>query len=187
MVPYPSNWMVEKRRMTRFVISDLHLAHANIIDYCDRPFEDVDEMNRTLVRNWNRVVDEGDTVIVVGDLVMGDHDEAMKWAERLSGTLLLVPGNHDDIVAEDAPFPVVDSCTVSHGKYEFGVGHRPSETPDADWELYGHLHNNDLETHPFIDPQRNRVNVSAELVQYEPIALGELCSYLDCGERIRQL
>jgi calcineurin-like phosphoesterase family protein len=37
--------------VTRYLISDLHLDHAKIIDYCDRPFEDVAEMNETFVGN----------------------------------------------------------------------------------------------------------------------------------------
>jgi len=31
-----------------FVVSDLHLNHDNIIEYCDRPFESVEEMNERL-------------------------------------------------------------------------------------------------------------------------------------------
>lgn len=31
-----------------YLISDLHLDHANVIDYCDRPFDSVEEMNETL-------------------------------------------------------------------------------------------------------------------------------------------
>ena len=34
------------------VWSDLHLGHANIIGYQDRPFHDVHEMNGTLWANW---------------------------------------------------------------------------------------------------------------------------------------
>ncbi|MDP3564128.1 MAG: 2'-5' RNA ligase family protein, partial [Methanoregula sp.] len=41
-----------------FLISDLHLGHANIIRYCSRPFlfADVTEMDRVLIANWNQVI-----------------------------------------------------------------------------------------------------------------------------------
>ena len=38
--------------MTRYWTSDLHLGHANIIQYTGRPFADVDEMNRALIEGW---------------------------------------------------------------------------------------------------------------------------------------
>ena len=44
--------------MATWFTADLHLGHRNIIDYCDRPFTDVDVMNRALVDNWNEVVAE---------------------------------------------------------------------------------------------------------------------------------
>jgi len=40
-----------------YLVSDIHLDHDNIIDYCDRPFSSVEEMNETLVEHWNAVVD----------------------------------------------------------------------------------------------------------------------------------
>ncbi len=52
-----------------YLISDLHLDHKNIIRYCDRYFSSVEEMNRTIIDNWNRVVKEGDFTHLVGDLV----------------------------------------------------------------------------------------------------------------------
>lgn len=39
-----------------YFTSDTHFNHANIIGFCSRPFKNVNEMNETLIANWNRVV-----------------------------------------------------------------------------------------------------------------------------------
>ena len=173
----------------RYVVSDLHLTHANIIEYCDRPYSDVEEMNRQLVDNWNRTVSPDDTVVFLGDLTMGaDHDEAVEWAERLNGSVVFVEGNHDELDAERAPFPVVESCVISHGKYRFGCAHRPEDTPeDGEWGLYGHHHNNFPRDYPFIDGRNNRVNVSVELIGYAPLSLDALCGLLDAHDWLGEL
>ena len=60
--------------MTRpdvFIISDTHFSHDNIIGYSNRPFNNVEEMNETLVRNWNSVVKPTDWVICLGDFALG--------------------------------------------------------------------------------------------------------------------
>ncbi len=43
-----------------FFTSDLHLGHEGIMKYCHRPFASVEEMNRTLIRNYNAVVTPDD-------------------------------------------------------------------------------------------------------------------------------
>lgn len=76
-----------------YLISDLHLNHANIIKYCGRPFRNVEEMNATLVGNWNRVVKEDDTVFFLGDLAFGR--DPLSWLEELNGHIVLIKGSHD--------------------------------------------------------------------------------------------
>lgn len=41
-----------------FFTSDLHLGHEGILKYCHRPFAGVEEMNSTLIRNYNAVVNK---------------------------------------------------------------------------------------------------------------------------------
>jgi len=80
-----------------WITADLHLGHKNIIkpDYCNRPFKDVDEMNTTIIRNWNRVVKPDDTVYVLGDFALGKKKKVAYWISRLNGYKILILGNHD--------------------------------------------------------------------------------------------
>lgn len=81
--------------MTRYLTSDLHLGHTNIITYTERPYADAEQMNEDLVRRWNSVVDDDDVVFVLGDLALGRLEISLAWVKKLAGTKVLVPGNHD--------------------------------------------------------------------------------------------
>ena len=77
--------------------SDLHLNNTNIIKYEaeNRPFETVEEMNDTLIANWNERVKEEDTVYVLGDFIMGAADQVENLLSKLNGNIKLIRGNHD--------------------------------------------------------------------------------------------
>ncbi len=81
--------------MATWFTADLHLGHSNIIGYCDRPFADVDAMNRALIDNWNEAVAEDDTVWIMGDFALGKIAETLALIPELSGRKILVAGNHD--------------------------------------------------------------------------------------------
>lgn len=76
-------------------ISDWHYGHANAIHFDNRPFETVQEMNETLVTRWNQAVDPGDVVYVLGDMFWCKSSEAVPVLRQLSGTKILIRGNHD--------------------------------------------------------------------------------------------
>ncbi|OUN81344.1 hypothetical protein B5G06_10770 [Flavonifractor sp. An52] len=52
-----------------FFTSDLHLGHENCIRLCNRPFSSIEEMDETLIENWNRKITGKDTVYILGDLI----------------------------------------------------------------------------------------------------------------------
>ena len=85
----------ENGPMTTYFTADQHFGHESIIEYCDRPFHSVGEMNAALVANWNAVVGPHDTVHVLGDVAMGRREESMPLIDRLAGHKTLYPGNHD--------------------------------------------------------------------------------------------
>ena len=73
--------------------SDTHFDHANIIKYCNRPFSHKDEMNETMVQNWNSVVGHNDTIYHIGDFSFSK--DPGKFFHRLNGKKILIKGNHD--------------------------------------------------------------------------------------------
>jgi len=77
-----------------YLTSDLHIFHTNVIRYCNRPFNTVEEMNEALVANWNFVVDVDDSVYCLGDFSMAARP-VETFTKRLNGIKYLVPGNHD--------------------------------------------------------------------------------------------
>jgi calcineurin-like phosphoesterase family protein len=94
--------------MTRYLLSDLHPDHTNIIRYCDRPLEDVDEMNEALVGNWSQTISKDDEVVFIGDLTVSSEFGVFKqWIEQLNGTVQFVLGNHDTYI-----MPNLDGLTV---------------------------------------------------------------------------
>ncbi|MEI7856791.1 MAG: 2'-5' RNA ligase family protein [Methanomicrobiales archaeon] len=161
-----------------YVISDLHLGHANIIRYCSRPFifADVAEMDSILIGNWNSVIDARTRVFYLGDLRYGSHSHsAGQYREDLAGNITFIRGNHDE-----AGWGVPSSIVELRG-YTFLLVHDPADTP-ADftgWTVHGHYHNNDLHHFPFINFVDRRINVSAEVIGYVPVGLHEICSLLE--------
>jgi calcineurin-like phosphoesterase family protein len=77
-----------------WMAADLHLCHANVIRFCNRPFADVTQMNEHLVSQTQKIRD-GEWLVIVGDVAMGEHQLAMEWIRRIPGRKFLVLGNHD--------------------------------------------------------------------------------------------
>lgn len=67
--------------MAIFIVSDLHLGHSKDFIYGARGFENVEDMNETIIRKWNEVVNYEDDVYVLGDLVMGARGKSSNASE----------------------------------------------------------------------------------------------------------
>ena len=84
--------------MNVFFTADPHYAHYNILRYTSRPWNNVDEMNEGLIKNWNDTVPKGDSITyIVGDFAWKDHN---KFLSRLNGKKVLIIGSHDHMSQE---------------------------------------------------------------------------------------
>lgn len=143
--------------MAIFIVSDLHLGHDKSFIYGARGFENVEDMNETIIRKWNGVVDEEDEIYVLGDLVMGPEVN-LQMLRRLKGQLHIVRGNHDGDARWDfyQKLPNVveaeNSLRLRYDGYKLYLSHYPTITTRADAgkplkkclvNLCGHTHTKD--------------------------------------------
>lgn len=157
-----------------FVWSDLHLGHANIIEYQGRPFLNVEDMNAQLWGQWETVVQPDSVLVLVGDVAMGAAIDATTWerVKRSPGRHKhLVIGNHDltglgEVRA--AGFDDIWSVMTSGGTPPLIWTHYPlREVPEGHVNIHGHEH----ATPP---PRSRHINVSVEQLYYEPVSLARL-------------
>ena len=50
-----------------YFTSDLHFGHKNIIQYENRPFNNIEEMDNKIIKMWNNTLNEEDTIYILGD------------------------------------------------------------------------------------------------------------------------
>ena len=160
-------------------ISDLHLAHKNIIKYCSRPFDNVNQMNEILIQNWNKKIGVKDRVFVLGDFALCGKDKIIEFGNQLKGRKILILGNHDGASLTTyynagfemvSKFPIIfqDFFILSHEPIEF----LPLNTPFVN--IFGHVHN-DMRF-PTITPRG--ACVSVERWNYMPVECSQLISLI---------
>ena len=137
-----------------FFTSDTHFGHANIIQFCHRPFSSTDEMNEALITNWNSVVQPDDTVYHLGDFCFGTINLWEEIRKRLNGHIHLILGNHDmkqvknqarmNNLFDSVSFQQqinLDNRSVYLNHYPFlCYGGTYRREADAVWQLFGHVH-----------------------------------------------
>lgn len=85
--------------LIRGFYSDPHFGHAAVVNYCKRPFVDVEEMDTQLIDNYNDLIGKGDTVLWLGDCFFGSSEYAKDVMDELNGTKILVWGGHDGSIS----------------------------------------------------------------------------------------
>ena len=131
-----------------FYISDLHFEHFNVIRYDNRPFSTVEEMNSTLITNWNKVVSDDDAVYILGDVSWSsDPYTNKKFLNALKGNKILIKGNHDKpmYAISDCFKKITDYLEIKDNGRQVILSHYFMPCWNGQFRdsihLYGHVHN----------------------------------------------
>ena len=137
-----------------FVIADTHFGHENSWKKFKRedgitplrPFTSTEEMDETMVANWNAVVQPSDHVYHLGDVAIAKKNLAT--VKRLNGHKRLVRGNHDIFDTRDyidAGFDEIYGVRVfpAHNMIFSHIPLHPDSLNQRGWtNIHGHLHAN---------------------------------------------
>lgn len=167
-----------------YFISDTHFNHKNIIEYCNRPFKDIDEMNEAIINNWNNQVKDEDIVYHLGDVAISSESTLKDIIPRLTGKKYLIRGNHDTKSVsffESCGFIVLKNAPIRLDEYKLILSHVPlpdTMIPKGYINIHGHIHNKKLEEMEEYDKRLYtpalHFNVSADVVNFTPISLNKI-------------
>lgn len=159
----------------QFVISDTHFGHDRIIQYTQRPFKTVTEMDERMVRNWNHLVTSDDIVYHLGDFTHKPNYDPELLFRRLKGRKILIRGNHDrETVGKYLNWgwnAVLDSATLTFCGSTILLIHEPiTYVPrhPIEFVFHGHIHNNSISQSLGVVVPDAHVNVSVEKIDYRP-------------------
>jgi calcineurin-like phosphoesterase family protein len=161
-----------------FFTADLHLGHKNIIEYCNRPFENIEEMNNQIIFNWNKTISNNDEVYVLGDFCLTNNKiQAQYWFDSLKGKKHLILGNHDKMSREIKGWESIsyykeleiDDKEIILSHYAFRVWNKSHY---GSYHLYGHSHGTLLGIGKSMD-------VGADCNNYFPFSFEEVNTKLE--------
>lgn len=150
-----------------FFTSDWHIGHGNCLKFDNRPFENINEMHKTLVANFNKQVPTDGITYFLGDMVLSNIEVTKCVIDQLNGLKILIRGNHDKGIETcyNAGFDVVmnssslniggelvtlthcplkglyrEDTTTMKGRTEGENWHGENRHPDFSIENFGQFH-----------------------------------------------
>jgi calcineurin-like phosphoesterase family protein len=168
-----------------YFISDMHFGHTNIMKYENRPFDTVEEMDNTIIENWNKVINKNDLIFVLGDVSFYSKELTYHIIHKLHGRKILIIGNHDKSRSltwwGDVGFNIVYHYPIIYNEF-YMLSHEPlyvnSNMPYAN--IHGHIHSMNICSKGEI---QQYFNVSVENINYTPISFSDIKSKVLGGTR----
>ena len=157
-----------------FITSDLHFYHKNIIKYCNRPFEDIYQMNEKILSEFDNLP-ANSTILNLGDLYVSSKvkfEDVKYVVDRMKyygKKLIILLGNHD----RTTPRYLKTKTTAKETFIDLGFDEVITEPFEKDGMIFchepvystdklivhGHTHDKDLDKNYFYDEDGKVINV----------------------------
>lgn len=166
--------------------SDLHFSHDREFVWKERGFENVGEMNLTLIDNFNSIIHPCDTLYLLGDNWLNcSVEEGIALLHQIRcKDVRFIRGNHDSPTRWEAlkevGTPIGWAEMIKDAKKYYLLSHYPTQTANYDdgWgnavrNIHGHSHQKSPMTDDF------RINVGVDAWANTPVSFGEVKELLN--------
>jgi len=187
-----------------YFTSDEHHFHKEIIDYCQQPFSTLESKMNTIIDNHNKVVEEDDTVIHVGDFSLFPPktpdwspiwdtygyvpmlENVLKRYKKVKERILII-GNHDEFSIKEYKemgfTSVQEYMTFEVEPYTFFTAHDPSFYQPKIYDricICGHVHSLFRTI-----PDRKIFNASVDVNNYMLVSINEVIMALRAAGNLK--
>lgn len=166
-----------------YFTADPHFGHDNIIKGCNRPYDNVQEMNFDMIQKWNRKITKCDTVYILGDMFFRCETPPECILSQLNGQKHLIVGNHDSswMKKMDVNKYFLSVNNMLETSFKTGsatICHYPMVTWNNQHKTYmihGHIHNDTESDYWHLLCSNPRIlNAGVDINNFEPVTLEEL-------------
>ena len=170
--------------MTIWFSSDHHFHHERIIQYQNRPFHHVTEMNEKLVELHNECVKPSDHWYCLGDVTIlrDNQGRGLNILRRMNGHKRLILGNHDHYAIKHyvEHFEKVMAMNVIDSMRFIHIPVHPMSFGGVKACVHGHIHQQPAPK-PVIYVDKDGkvgvkpyINICVEVTNYKPVSLEEI-------------
>ena len=166
--------------MSIYFTADTHFSQERTLKLSKRPFEDVREMDLTLLVNWNKIIKPTDTIYHLGDFGL------MNIRPLLNGKIILIKGNYERNLPHllegyenyfDEIYEYIHKITYKYKNVDYNItmAHEPSRLKEIsisnnNINIFGHVHKLCM-----IKPYG--LCVSSDAHHFKPISLDDVLFY----------
>lgn len=154
-----------------FFISDPHFSSKRVFDTYHRPFKDVNDYDKKVIKIWNKQAKKTDTIYIVGDLFSccdkqdKTYLKVLKLIKKIKANVVLIMGNNEDKIIkyhlngdkkhfekmclEAGIKSIHRALKVKVGNTTVNLVHQIKDGNKRMLNLYGHLHLCGGQYHPY--------------------------------------
>jgi len=162
-----------------FFTADEHYFHKNMIEYANRPYANVSDMNEALITNHNKIVKSNDITYHIGDFAFGSMDNIKKLIGQLNGKHIFIYGSHDKSIARMGRRGEID---YRGSRIEIEIKNRFivmdhyclrvwAKSHYGSWHLFGHSHGK-------LEPIGKSWDVGVDNNNFYPVSFDRICEIM---------
>ena len=167
-----------------YFTSDLHIGHDKEFIWGARGFKNIEEHDTAILKRWNSIIKDEDTVFILGDLALGqDTHEWDRIFHHLKGDKHFIIGNHDTdnkVKKFESEYDIICCGYIyvfKNAKWHFYCSHYPTITTNFDdtkssplINLFGHTH----QKIKFFNDNPYMYNVGMDAHDCYPVSIGQI-------------